>query len=225
MPTEWIDLLIDPFTTFLGRVALKLPGVVGALILLLIGIALGRFLRRIVDKILAMSRLDELLGRVGFSEVLSRVGFGRSVSYAIGFLVYWLIIMVFLVSAANAINLTVVSELLNRFVLFMPRLIASVVVVIGGMVLAHFVGEVVRNACEANRVQGSSVISRIFKIVVVIFASIMGLDQLGINTGILTSSVQIILATVGLTLAIAFGLGGKDVAAGIIRDFMKGQKG
>ena len=223
MPQEWLNLMLDPFTTFWSGVAMKLPSVVGALLLLLAGSILARVIRELMQKLLASSRIDDFLGKVGFAEILSRVGFGRSVSYAVSFLTYWLILLVFFVSAANAINLTVVSELLNRFVLFMPKLIASVLVLIGGVILGHFVGEIVKNACQANHIHGGIILSRVFKVVVVMFAAIMSLEELGINTLVLTSSIQIVLATLGLAVAIAFGLGGKDVAAEIIRGFLRDQ--
>lgn len=228
MPHEWMErwamLMLDPFATFWSQVVAKLPSLVGALLLLLVGSFLGRVAREVTGKLLTSTRVDEFLGKVGFGEVMARIGLGRSASYAIGFLIYWLILLVFVVSAANALSLTVVSELLNRFVLFMPRLIASALVLFGGLLLGHFVGEVIRGACEANRLRSGALIARVFNGIVVVFASIIGLEELGIDTAILTSSIQIILGTLGLAVALAFGLGGRDVAAEIIRDFLKVQK-
>jgi hypothetical protein len=99
--------------------------------------------------------------------------------------------------------------------------LGAVLVVAGGLLLGHFLGEVVRNAATANKIQGAVGLSKVASFVVVVFAVIMALEQIGIDTTIITSSIQIILATIGLGLAIAFGLGGKDAAADIIRNFTK----
>ena len=102
-----------------------------------------------------MIHLDRHTETIKLNELLARLGFGQSPSFVIGFLVYWLIILVFLVSAANAVQLTVVSELLQRFVLFVPKLIGAVLVVAGGLLLGHFSGEIVRNAATANKLDGA----------------------------------------------------------------------
>jgi small-conductance mechanosensitive channel len=155
--------------------------------------------------------------------LLARLGFGQSPAFVVGFLVYWLIILVFLVSAANAVQLTVVSQLLERFVLFVPKLIGAVVVVASGLLLGHFFGEVVLNAATANKLDSAVAFSKTVRDVVVVFAGVMALEQIGIDTSIITSSIQIILGTIGLGVAIAFGVGGKDVAAEIIKNFIARQ--
>ena len=221
MPQEWLNLIVGPFQQLLSTILIKLPAMLAALLLLLVGMVVARGLRAAVEKFLKFIRVDEYTDKIKLNELLSRLGFGRSPIFVIGFLIYWLIILVFLVSAANAVELTVVSQLLERFVLFVPKLISAVLVVAGGLLLGHFFGEVVRNAATANKIQGAVGLSKVASFVVVVFAVIMALEQIGIDTTIITSSIQIILATIGLGLAIAFGLGGKDAAADIIRNFTK----
>jgi mechanosensitive ion channel-like protein len=219
MPQDWWNLVVGPFQQLLSGVLNKVPGVLVAIFLLLVGMLVARGLRTGVEKFLKFVRLDEYTDKIKLNEVLSRLGFGRSPGYILGFLVYWLIILVFLLSAANAVGLTAVSQLLERFVLFVPKLIGAVLVVAGGLLLGHFLGEIVRNAATANKLQGAVALSKAARFVVVVFAAIMALDQIGIDTSIITSSFQIILATIGLGVAIAFGLGGRDAAADIIKDF------
>lgn len=221
MPQEWLNLIVGPFQQLLSTILIKLPAMLAALLLLLVGMVVARGLRTAVEKFLKFIHVDEYTDKIKLNELLSRLGFGRSPVFVIGFLIYWLIILVFLVSAANAVELTVVSQLLQQFVLFVPKLISAVLVVAGGLLLGHFLGEVVRNAATANKIQGAVGLSKVASFVVVVFAVIMALEQIGIDTTIITSSVQIILAAIGLGLAIAFGLGGKDAAADIIRNFTK----
>jgi hypothetical protein len=219
MPQDWWNLVVGPFQQLLSGVLNKVPGVMVAIFLLLVGMLVARGLRTGVEKFLKFVHLDEYTEKIKLNEVLSRLGFGRSPGYILGFLVYWLIILVFLLSAANAVGLTAVSQLLERFVLFVPKLIGAVLVVAGGLLLGHFLGEIVRNAATANKLQGAVALSKTARFVVVVFAAIMALDQIGIDTSIITSSFQIILATIGLGVAIAFGLGGRDAAADVIKDF------
>jgi small-conductance mechanosensitive channel len=168
---------------------------------------------------LKYASLDQFTDKVKVNELLARLGLGRSPSFIIGFVVYWFIILVFTLSAANAVKLTVVSQVLQRFVMFMPQLLAAVLVLCAGLLIGRFLGEIVQNAATANRIQGAVALSKVVKFVVMVFSSVMAMEQIGIDTTIMTSSVHIILATMGLALAIAFGLGGRDVAADIIRSF------
>jgi hypothetical protein len=219
MTQDWWYMIVGPFQQLLLQVMNKIPSVLAAIVLLLVGMVVARGLRAAVEKFLKFVRLDEHTDKIKLNEVLARLGFGRSPGQLVGFLVYWLIILLFLVSAANAVELTVVSELLEQFVLFIPKVIGAVLVLAGGLLLGHLVAEIVRNAAVANRIDGAVALSKAAQFVVIAFAAIMALEQIDIDTTIVTSSVQIILAAIGLGLAIAFGLGGKDKAAEVIRNF------
>lgn len=219
MQPDWVNVIVGPFQQMVLRVMDTLPGILAAIVLLLVGMLIARGLRAGIERFLKFIHLDEHMDKIRLNEVLARLGFGRSPGLVIGFLVYWLIILVFLLSAANAVELTVVSELLQQFVLFIPKVIGAVLVLAGGLLLGHLVAEVVQNAAIANRLDWAVGLSKAAQFVVIVFAAIMALQQIGIDTTIVTSSIQIVLAAVGLGLALAFGLGGKDKAAEVIRKF------
>lgn len=225
MLQEWLTLMTGPIQPLLVGTLSKLSAVLTALLLLLVGMVVARGVRAGIEKFLTFLHLDEYTEKIKLNELFARLGFGRSPAFILGFLVYWLIVLVFLVSAADVVQLTVVSELLQKFVLFVPRLIGAVLVLAGGLLLGHFSGEIVLNAATANKIRGAMALSKVAQFVVIVFAAIMALDQIGIDTTILTSSIQIILAAVGLGFAIAFGLGGRDVAAEMIRSFAQKRGG
>ena len=222
---EWLDLIINSLQQLWAAIVNKLPGVLAALLLLLIGMVVARGTRAGVEKFFKFSHVDEYTERIKLNELLSHLGFGRSPAYVVGFLVYWLLILVFLVAAADAVQLTVVSQLLERFVLFIPKIIGAVLVLAGGLLVGHFLSEIVQNAATANEIEGGAALSKITRLVVMVFASIMALEQIGLNTAIVASSVQIAMGTIGLGLAIAFGLGGRDAAAEIVKNFTKSRSG
>lgn len=222
---QWLTLVTGSLQQLWAAIVGRLPGVLAALLLLLVGMVVARGARAGIEKFLKLTQVDEYTERIKLNELLSHLGFGRSPAFVVGFLVYWLLILVFLVSAADAVQLTVVSQLLERFVLFIPKIVAAVLVLAGGLLLGHFFSEIVQNAATANEIQGGVALSKITRFVVMVFAAIMALEQVGLNTVIIASSVQIIMGTIGLGLAIAFGLGGKDVAAEIVRNFTRSRSG
>jgi hypothetical protein len=222
---EWLALMISSLQQLWAAIVNRLPGVLAALLLLLIGMVVARGARASVEKFFKFAHVDEYTERIKLNELLSHLGFGRSSAYVVGFLVYWLLILVFLVAAADAVQLTVVSQLLERFVLFIPKIIGAVLVLAGGLLVGHFLSEIVQNAAAANEIQGGAALSKIARFVVMVFAAIMALEQIGLDTTIVASSVQIIMGTIGLGLAIAFGLGGRDAAAEIVKNFTRSRSG
>jgi hypothetical protein len=224
MLQEWLTmmaLVTDPTHQVLGAILRMLPGVAAALLLLLAGMVVARLVRTAIEKVLAVAHVDHYTEKMKLNEVLSRLGLERSPAFVLGFMVYWLIILVFVVSAANAMQIAAVVQFLGQVVVFMPKLIGAVLVLAGGFLLGDFLGEIVRNAATANKIHEAMVFSKVVRFTVLVFASIMALEQVGISATTVASSVQIILATVGLGLALAFGLGGRDVAADIIKNFAK----
>ena len=213
-----IDLISSPFVDAYRRFVTHIPGMAAALILLLLGMFIARALRTLCDRALAGAKLDEYASKVGINEVLARLGMGKSPAYVLSFLIYWFILFIFIVSAANAVNLNVVSELLERFALFLPVLIEALLILFGGLLFARFLREVVLNAAAANNVRGGNILAHAAYILVVVFSAMTAMEQLGMKLNFVSAAIQILLGSVGLAAAIAFGIGGKDIAAQMLQE-------
>ncbi len=147
-----------------------------------------------------------------------RFGFGRSPSAILGFIVYWSLIMVFFVTAANILNLNVISDILERFIVsFIPRIVAAIFIAFGGLMFAKFMADVVTKSATANNLRGGKSLSKIVNFVILVFTAIAAVEQLGIEMKIIRSSLNILFASLGLAFAIAVGLGAKDIAHDIIK--------
>jgi hypothetical protein len=208
--------VLNPIQTVLVRVVAVLPSVLWALVLLLVGALVARLLRKGVEKVLTVGQIDAWCDKAGVNTILSHLGLGRSPTKVVAVLAWWFLFLIFFVGAANALNLNVVSEVLDRLAFFVPRVISAVFVLGAGVFVGTVVRDVVYSACMANHVKGASALSKLTRASVVGFASFMALEQLGIARTVTTSTLQIILASVGLAFAIAFGLGGRDTAADIL---------
>ncbi len=219
-----LTLLADPFVSATNRFAAQVPTFAAAFLFLLAGMFSARALRTIAERLLDSAHLDEHTSKVGINEVLARLGLGKSPSYVLSFLIYWFVLFVFIVSAANAVNMTVVSDLLERFVLFMPQLIAAVLILFGGLLFARFLSQVVVNAAAANNIRGGALLAHAAYVVVLVFSAMTALEQLGMKMTFISAAFQILLGSAGLAAAIAFGLGGKDVAGELIRDLFAKRK-
>src|ERR1700726_4663725 len=119
MNSSLVGFLTEPFVSATNRFAAQIPSFAAAFLFLLLGMFTARLLRTVAERLFERAHLDEYTSKVGVNEVLARLGMGKSPSYVLSFLVYWFILFIFIVSAANAVNMTVVSDLLERFVLFL----------------------------------------------------------------------------------------------------------
>ncbi len=221
---ERIETMLDPLKSLSLQVWEKIPSILIALLLLLLGSFVGRWLRFVVERLFTLAKFDEHSEKVGLNKILYRLGMGNSPTTIVGFLIYWLVFLAFVLSAADVVNLNVVSEFLQKIILFMPKLIAAILIIGGGLFLGHFISDIVLNAAQANEIKGAVGLSKFTFLILVVFSSIMALEHLGFETSVLSRSVEIILGSIGAGLALAFGLAfglaGKEAAANLIQDFL-----
>jgi len=212
------DLFIDPILHIWAIFAAYMPNLIAALLFILFGLFIARVLSSLLEQFLRKIKLDSYTSQVGINEIMVRFGFGRSPAAIIGFLIYWSLITVFFVSAANIMNLTVISDILERFIInFIPKIAAAIFIAFGGLMFAKFISDVVINSATANNLRGGRSLSKIVHFVILVFTAIAAVEQLGIEMKIIRSSLNILFASFGLAFAIAVGLGAKDIAHGIIK--------
>ena len=225
MIRDTANLFIEPILHIWEIFARYIPNIVAALLFILFGLFVARATSSILEQFLRKIKLDSYTSRVGINEVMVRFGFGRSPSAIIGFVIYWSLILVFFVSAANILNLTVISDILERFILvFIPKIAAAIFIAFGGLMFARFISDIVRNSAMVNNLRGGRSLSKIVHFVVLLFTAFAAIEQLGIEMKIIRSSIQILIASLGLAFAIAVGLGAKDIAHGIIKGMLTENK-
>jgi len=187
-----------------------IPRLGGALALLVVGIILVRVLARLLRRGLRMAGLDSTAERLGVADVLERAGLGRSLSNVLAVAVRISLTIVIVFAALSLLGLQFLSQSLNEGVLFLPKVLAALALVLIGVVLAAFV----RDRVDRTATQWDLPIplGPVFQGVVLAIFIITAASQLTISTGLLMLLVAILLAAVTAPFAIAFGLGGRDVA-------------
>jgi small-conductance mechanosensitive channel len=187
-----------------------IPRLGGALLLLVIGIVLVRVLARVLRRGLRMAGLDSTAERWGVADVLQRAGLGRSLSHVIAVAVRISLTVVVIFAALSLLGLQFLSQSLNAGVLFLPKVLAAMALVLIGVVLAAFVRERLDRA--ATQWDLPIPLGPVFQGVVVAIFVITAAAQLTVSIALLMVLVAILLAAVAAPFALAFGLGGRDVA-------------
>ena len=214
---QQLDIFVASLTSFWTQLASFVPQLLAALVLLFLGWLFANLLRSGLAKLLDVLKFDELALKTGIEAFLKQGNIHISLSRLLANLVYWLLILVVIVTVANSLGLHAVAELFNRVVLYLPNIIVAILVLVFGILIARFINRLVFAYLNNIGVEGALTISTFSEYAVIVFVVFMALEQLQIGTQLLTAAFQIAFGAVGLALAIAFGLGGRDWAAGIIR--------
>ena len=217
---DWNAVVMEPVKEVLTRVAGFLPTLIGVLVILVVGWIVAGMIKTIVVKVLKLIQLDTASEKSGLGDVLRRGGIRQTISELIGVLIYWLIMLLVFMTALNALGMTVVASLLDKVILYIPNVIAAVFILSLGIFFSSMVGTIVRTASSNAGIDQAKFLGQVTQSVIMIFAVIITLEQLNVASSILNLAVNIILASIGLALAIAVGLGSKDIAGKMMQEFI-----
>ncbi len=211
-------LLLDPLFELWNSAVNLLPGLVAALIILIIGYFLGMIIGHAVRIVLQKLKLDE---KVKKAKLVKAVGHTH-LSALFGELIKWFIFIIFLQQGVALLKLGILSDLLNEFVLWLPNVIAAIVIILFSLGLAHFVEMKMR---EHSNMKWMNFLSRLIKVVIVIMAVIISLGQIGIEVSVLENTFLLIVGAFAIGIAaaigIGLGLGMKSQAQNIVNKWFK----
>ncbi len=218
---DWNSLIVTPVSEMLTKLVGYLPTLFGALIILTVGWAIAKTLRRIVERALEAIHFDKLAEKAGIKEILSKGGLKTSAIAVMSGLVYWLAIIMVLVMVVNALGLNQASNVLESLFGYIPSVIAALFVLVVGMFLANFVSGIIHTAAGNASLPRPELFAAVSRWSIIIFAGTISLRELGIATLLVTTTFNIVLGGVCLALALAFGLGGRDAAARYLDEWRK----
>ncbi len=222
--SSWQVVLLEPARAVLAQIGQFVVNILLVIIILIIGWVLSKVVRAVVTKGLRAIKLDELSDRIELETLLEKGGIAYSLSELVGIVCYWLGILVTFMVAINAVGLTVAADLLNRIVLYIPNVISAVFILILGMFVAAVLKNIVLTAANNAGLNQSKILSKVCEVVVVAFSVFVALEQLKIGIKITQLTLSIVLASIGLGLALAFGLGCRDIAGKFMSDFLDRMK-
>ncbi|MDP8298061.1 MAG: hypothetical protein RAP41_07795, partial [Candidatus Orphnella occulta] len=180
---DWTFVIMESVREMLTRVGIFIPKLIGLLLILIIGWLVAKFIEAFIVRSLKLIRLDTLAEKSGTSNFLAKGGIKYTLSELIGVLVYWLVVLMVFITALNAMQWTVAAEVLNVVVGYIPNIIISVFILVLGMFVSTLLSTVIRTAASNAGITQSRLLGQITQIVVIVFASVMALQQLKIETG------------------------------------------
>ena len=193
------------------------PLLFGALILLLAGYLVAKLLEKGTEKLLMRLGVNHWLERGGVLDAVERSGWRARPSRVFANLVFWFVMFAVLLVASNALGLESLADLFQQLVNYVPSVVAAIVIVLVGIVLGQFVDGLIM--ASAGGLHGGPTLARVGRGGVVVLAVFMALQELGIAPDIVTTAFAILFGAVALGMALAFGLGNRELAGEITREW------
>ncbi|HPU53696.1 MAG TPA: hypothetical protein PK359_19190 [Burkholderiaceae bacterium] len=211
-----LDVMLVPLRGLLLEIGNFLPRLGVALLVLLAGWLLAKVFRIAVVKTLRALNFHILTDRAGIDGFLRQGGSEKDTTDWIGVIGYALVLIASLIIAFNSLGLTQVTDLLGRVLLFVPRVLVALLVLVFGSYFSRFVANAVQRYFRLAGISDAEILGRVARYAVMVFVLLLAIDHLDIGGGLIQQTFLILLAGVVLALALAFGLGGRARAAELI---------
>src|SRR6266850_765590 len=203
----------------LATFVMAIPSVLGALLILIVGWIIAGWIGGLVAKALRMVRLNQIAERIGVTAFLARAQIHADAPAVFGAIAKWYVRLVVVLLAANAVGLTAVSTIVNSVLAFIPNLVVAVVILAAFSWLAGLTRTLVRGALGGSTLPNADAIASLAYATVFAFGIVAAADQVGVATTLVNTLFIGVVAALALAFGLAFGLGGRDEAAQIWRDW------
>ena len=212
----WSQSFLGAMSALWAPIAAFIPRLFGALLVVAVGFLVAKLLDTLLSKLLAKVGLDRLVAGTGVTKLLGRVGIRVPISTLIGKIVYWFVLLIFLVSAAESLGLARVSATLDMLALYVPKVFGAGIILLVGVLLAQLVSGLVRGAAEGVGIDYAGGLARIAQGLIIIISISVAIGQLEVKTELLNYVIAIGLISVGLAGALALGLGSRELVGQIL---------
>lgn len=217
--TGTLNLIVTTWSQVWANLANYLILLIGGIILLVIFLIIAKVVEKAIVQVLKVARFDVLSEKAGIATILAKGEIKHTLSELIGMVVYWLFVLVFVIITLNVVGLQT-SGFLDQAVEYAGRVVLSVFVLVLGLFFAALIGSIVKTTAANAGIATAKNLGQIAQVAIVVITVLTVLPMLGVRTFILDNLVVIVLASAGLALGLAFGLGSKDIAGKIMSELV-----
>lgn len=213
----YLSEIITAITDFFG----SMPPILGALLTFIAGWIIAKLFQIMLPKLLSFLKFDRLSEKVGITTFLRKGNVEYAPSKLVGMLVYWFLMVIVLSNTLAILDTKAAASLSDWLRSALPRTIAAILIVIIGIVIVSFLSNFFITIAKNAAIHNPILIGKIIRYVGFIILGTMVLEQLGLGQTIVSTLLLILFAALAFGLALAIGLGSKDIARKFIEDFIR----
>lgn len=217
--TEWSDAMFTSLAAAMALFFSAIPKILGFLVIVIAGWFIASLIEKGLAAVLRTIRFNELAQRAGLADFVKRMGVDTDPAGMIALVVKWFVRLIALVVAFDALGLPAVSEVLRALLMWLPNVVVALVVLVIGGLAARALSNVVRGAAGEAGLGNATFLAKVASAVVWTFAIVVAVNQLGIATQLVNTLFMAVVGAMALAIGLAFGLGGRETAAEILRNW------
>jgi hypothetical protein len=212
MIQDWGTAIFNAFANAVNLILTFIPRLIGFLIILIVGLIIAALVAKAVTMLLRKVGFDRMADRIGLTRFEQRMGVKMDAAGILGKIVYWFIVLIFLVPAADALGVPAVSNVLNSLVAYIPNVFVAILVLFLGALAATVVADLVRGVVASANIGNPNIFAGIARWAIIGFAVLIALEQLKVAPDLINELFGAVVAAVAIAFGLAFGLGGQDAA-------------
>ncbi|MBK8501655.1 MAG: mechanosensitive ion channel [Saprospiraceae bacterium] len=213
---SWSQLSMESLRSFGTKFMGAIPGILAALVILLFGWIFARLISSGFKQILKLLKVDALAEHIRANELLEKANITKKPSELIAKFLYWILMLLVVITAADTVGWTAVTQEIAKLIDWLPSLLAAIVFFIVGMYLASFVRDFIKGATASLGIGSGKLVSLAVFYLLAIVVTITSLDQAGLDTSVLQSNLLLILGSILLSGAISYGWASKNILANLL---------
>ena len=208
----------QPISNMLNQILAALPSVFGAILILAIAYVLGKIVAELITNLLAAAGFDSILVWLGLGKEPAEGA--RKPSQVAGYLVLVAIMLFALIEASRILNFSLMASLIYEFIIFAGQVLVGLIILAIGIYLANLA----YNTVMASNASQAKILAQAARISILIFSGAMALRHMGLANEIINLAFGLLLGAIAVAVALAFGLGGREIAAREIEKWLKSMR-
>lgn len=212
------EAILAAFISLWDGLVAYLPSLIAGLIILIIGIFLAKAIEKLVEKIIAAAKIDDLVAKINIIKKIEEGGVKVVFSQILGWLVKWFLYIALLVAVSSILQLGQFTTFLQSIALYLPNVIIAVLILVAGLVLAYFIDDLIVKILKSSKEKLANLVGAVAKWAIIIFTVLAALIQLNVAAQMIQMLFTGIVFMLALAFGLAFGLGGREAAKDLIEE-------
>jgi hypothetical protein len=223
--SDWGEAMMTSATAALMLFVAAIPKIIGFVLILIVGWFIANLIAKALAAILRKVNFNALSQRSGFSSFIDQMGVSCDSAGFVAETVKWFVRLLTLIVAFDALGLPAVSGVLHQLLLWLPNLVVALVILIIAGLAANALANLVRGATSKAGFSHPDLVASIARVAVWGFGIIVAVNQIGIAETLVNTLFMGLIGALALALGLSFGLGGRDTAGEIVREwYQKGKE-
>ncbi len=216
---KWIEIIVQSTRSAMAQLLAFVPKLIASLLLLAIAYIIAKIVQKLITRLAQAVGTDRLADKAGISAFLRTAGFRKTLSWYMGRVLFWIILLLFLLPISDILGLTFFGDVIGRIVYYLPNLLVALAILIIGFWAARVLGGLTEGAATRVGAEYAKGIGAAVRGMVILITLIITLSQLNIAADILIFVAVILLAAFAIAFALSTGLGSVDIVRNLLAGY------